>query len=174
MSKTSKKESVIHDWVAELPFQMQALLMTAMRGPDACQKHNSAKIIVRYLRSVVLKPAGDWSGKNDNDFMWGEYIVNTSRAISKDSLPINYPLFEQYSEDFWNNHDEYPHHFIMHLVHCAEVVGYKHPDPEISRHWRHFYFEACKSFHMFPEGETQLDERMNDFGQGWHNNWINS
>lgn len=36
MPKTNDKESVLHDWVHELTFQMQALLMTGMRGPDGC------------------------------------------------------------------------------------------------------------------------------------------
>lgn len=160
MPKKEKIESVLCDWVHELTFQMQALLLTAMRGPDGCDKHNSAKEIVRYLRGVVIKPAGKWAchktmplGLNDNDFMWGEY----------DKFPAT-------SRAFWNDHDAYPHHFIMHLVHCAEVVGYKHPDEKIRWHWGWFYKQACKSFHMKEETEQQLDERLNDFGCGVHNN----
>lgn len=70
--KSNIIESVLHDWVHTLTFQMQALLLTAMRGPDNLPKHNSAKPVVRYLRGAVIKPAGNWSGNNDNDFMWGE------------------------------------------------------------------------------------------------------
>lgn len=58
--KKQLSESVLQDWVHDLTFQMQALLLTAMRGPDGCNKHNSAKEVVRYLRGSVLKPAGDW------------------------------------------------------------------------------------------------------------------
>lgn len=140
------KESVIHEWVSELTFQQQALLMTAMRGPDAQPKHCTAKAIVRYLRGVVLRPAGGWSGRNDNDFMWGDWDV-----------------FREYMKAFWNDHDQYPHHFIMHLIHCAEVVGYKHPEQHIRVYWHRFYLEACKSFHMNPETEEGMDKRLNDF-----------
>lgn len=150
MPKKSKSESVLHDWVHELPFQMQALLLTSMRGPDGCSKDNSAKCIVRYLRGAVIKPAGNWSGQNDNDFMWGNYLG-----------------FDKRIKDFWNDHDEYPHHFIMHLVHCAQVVGYKHTDKVVATLWNRFYLYACDAFHMNPEEEEQMDERLNDFGCGF-------
>lgn len=151
MPKTAINETVLHDWVCSLTFQMQALLLTAMRGPDENNKYNAAKAIIRYLRGVVIKPAGGWHQKNDNDFMWGDYRT-----------------FLDYANAFWQDHDEYPHHFIMHLVHCAEVVGYKHPDADISKYWLDFYKESCHAFHMNPETEEQMDKRLNDFGCGIH------
>lgn len=150
MPKKQKSESVFHDWVHELTFQMQALLTTAMRGPDGSQKEDDAKIIIRYLRGVVLKPAGDWKGENDNNFMWGEF-----------------EYFPAFTDLFWDDHDHYPHHFIMHLVHCAEVVGYLHPDETIRRNWLDFYFKGCDSFHMKPETQQDLIMRLNDFGCGY-------
>lgn len=147
--KTKPKESVIHDWVTELSFQQQALLMTGMRGPDGSPKQCYAKAIVRYLRGVVLKPAGKWSGENNNDFMWGKYADKE---------------FSSYVSFFWNNHDEYPHHFIMHLLHCIEVVGYKHPDPAIRKHYHLAYLRGCKEFHLYSESEEEMDNRLNDFG----------
>lgn len=163
MPKQSKSESVLHDWVHELPFQMQALLLTGMRGPDENNKYNSAKAIVRYLRGAVIKPAGEWEvlegapyhiigGPNNNDFMWGEYAQ-----------------FNQFAIAFWSDHDEYPHHFIMHLVHCAEIVGYFHPNVIVSKAFMNFYLDACEAFHMNPETLQQLEARLNDFGVGYHN-----
>lgn len=147
MPKKKKIESVLHDWVHALPFQQQALLMTGMRGPDGSDKHNPAKVIVRFLRGAVLKPAGEWEGMNDNNFMWGDYGV-----------------FSLWINRFFDDPDGYPHHFIMHLIHCAEVVGYKHPDGSIAIHWIRFYEAACDSFHMTPETEEEMDQRLNDFG----------
>jgi len=152
MPKNKKIESVLHDWVHTLNFQMQALLMTAIRGADAIPKHDTSKCIIRYFRGTVLKPAGDWKGKNDNDFMWGEYM-----------------LFNHFADKFWYDHDLLPHHFLMHLIHCAEVVGYKHPSIVIRAHWNAFYLNACRSFHMKPESEKEMDKRLNDFGCGIHN-----
>lgn len=152
MPKKKLKESVLHDWVTTLTFQMQALLLTAMRGPDENNKFNAAKSLIRYLRGCVIKPAGKWHGHNDNDFMWGEYNQ-----------------FQKFASTFFQDHDEYPHHFIMHLIHCAEVVGYKHPNRVVRHHWRNFYMQACDAFHMRPESEKQMDRRLNDFGCGIHN-----
>lgn len=149
MPKKKKNEPVLHDWVCTLKFQMQALLLTAMRGPDENNKYNAAKAIIRYLRGCVIKPAGDWHGKNDNDFMWGEF-----------------EKFGDFANEFWADHDEYPHHFIMHLIHCAEVTAYKHPNKKIAYCWLTFYKHACESFHMNPETEKQMDKRLNDFGCG--------
>lgn len=154
MPKTKIIESALHEWVHELTFQQQALLMTGMRGPDENNKYNIAKGIVRYLRGAICKPAGNWSGLNDNDFMWGDYKGPNG--------------FDYYAEKFWQDHDEYPHHFIMHLVHCAEIIGYKHPDHKIRGYWGGFYTEACWAFHMSPETESNMDRRLNDFGVGIH------
>lgn len=147
MPKVKHSESALHDWVHELTFQQQALLMTGMRGPDGCNKHNAAKAIVRFLRGAICKPAGNWSGMNDNDFMWGDYSV-----------------FRTWTKSFFDDPDGYPHHFIMHLVHCAEVLGYKHPVQEASQCWLFFYSKACSAFHMRHETEAQMDQRLNDFG----------
>jgi hypothetical protein len=146
MPKQLKTESVIRDWVQELSFQQQALLMTAVRGPDSSSKHNTAKYIVRYLRAAVLKPAGYWDGTNNNDFMWSEM-----------------DKFADYSKAFWKDHDEYPHHFIMHLIHSAEVIGYCHPNEEQRSMWLTFYFIGCNSFHMYPETKNDMNLRLNDF-----------
>lgn len=147
MPKIKSIESALHDWVHALPFQQQALLMTAMRGPDGCNKHNAAKAIVRFLRGAICKPAGNWDGLNNNDFMWGDYSV-----------------FDIWRDNFFGDPDGYPHHFIMHLTHCAEVIGYKHPDDERAKYWNMFYQTACRSLHMWAESVDEMDARLNDFG----------
>lgn len=154
MPKKFQSESCLHDWVHRISFQQQALLLTAMRGPDGSEKNNTTKIIIRYIRGVVIKPAGDWDGTNDNDFMWGEY--ENARFITAANM-------------FWKDHDHYPHHFIMHLFHCAGIIGYKHPGSIIRAGWHWFYIAGCKAFHLRPESEHDMDQRLNDFGCGWHN-----
>ncbi len=163
MPKQQKVEAVLYDWVCGLKFQTQALLLTAMRGPDENNKYNAAKAIIRYLRGVVIKPAGNlhyvapYHFVNDNDFMWGDYQGGNGYGAQG---------FAHHAELFWADHDEYPHHFIMHLIHCAEVVGYKHPDAIIREYWNSFYLSACEAFHMNPETHEQMDARLNDFGCG--------
>jgi len=140
--KADNKESVIHDWVSNLPFTQQALLMLSLRGPDGLPKHNTAKQIVYYLRGLILKPAyPDFEGKDG--FMCTKYGSFTDAAV-----------------DFWKDTDAYPMHFLMHIVHAAEVIGYNHPDETIRNHWFTFYANACKNLHMTPETMGELNNRL--------------
>lgn len=84
--------------------------------------------------------------------MWGQY-----KFFKGSYLPLV------------NDHDGYPHHFLLHLIHCAEVVGYKHPDSNIRENWLSFYLLMSAQFHMTPETEDEMDYRLNDFGCGIHN-----
>lgn len=154
--KINPNESILHDWVSTLTFQQQALLLTAVRGGDGLPKYDSSKAIVRFLRSAIMKPAGEWDGKNTDSFMWGSYS-----HIDGDGDTIN--TFRNNATVVLNNHDHIPHHFLMHLIHCAEVLGYKHPDNGVANEWNWFYTRFCESFHMMPETCEQMDERLNDF-----------
>jgi hypothetical protein len=140
--KTTAKESVLMDWVTELPFMQQALLLLALRGPDGIEKYNTAKNIIRYMRSTVLKPAGEYDGNQDG-FMWKDWTN-----------------FFEYGNSFFYNTDQYPMHFLMHMIHAAEVIGYNHPDPGMRMYWEWFYFKACESYHMNPETKDQLNKRL--------------
>jgi hypothetical protein len=80
MPKKFVKETVLQDWVCGLTFQMQALLLTAMRGPDENNKFNAAKAIVRYLRGIVIKPAGEWAG-NPTMILCGESMINLMTTL---------------------------------------------------------------------------------------------
>lgn len=146
MPKLNQYELVLQDWMGSLTFQMQALLLTGIRGPDENNKHNVAKAIVRYLRGVVIKPAGEWDGKNNNDWCWGEY-----------------EKFKEYANQLFEDHDYFPHHFLMHLIHCAEVIGYMHPNPFINSYWIWFYRKFVYCFHMLEETKDEMEKRLNDF-----------
>ena len=57
------------------------------------------------------------------------------------------------------NHDHYPIHYIMHLMHGSEIIGYKCPAPE-AVFWRWFYEKLAQCFHLNVETEGQLDARL--------------
>lgn len=141
--KTEKKQSVIKEWVSELPFTQQALLMLALRGADGMPKHNTAKNVVHYLRDVILHAAyPDYDGTPEG-FMRADYE--------------NFGLVVKM---FWGDTDAYPMHFLMHLIHAAEVVGYNHPNKTMRGQWLAFYELACKNLHMNPESKRQLNSRL--------------
>ncbi len=64
--------------------------------------------------------------------------------------------------EFERSHDQYSHHFMMHLIHSAQVLGYKHPDEEVRRVWTDFYNRMCNRFHMLPEPESIMDHRLTE------------
>jgi len=140
-------ESVVHDWIAELPFTQQAVLMLTLRGPDGLPKVCSTKALLFYIRGVVLKPA--YPGLENV----GEYIPDSF-------MRIDFENFDATSAQYFNSVDEYPHHFIMHLVHAAEIIGYNHPNEFWAGKFLHFYKYACKSLHMTPETKEELFKRL--------------
>lgn len=142
--KTKPRESVVKEWVSDLPFTQQALLMLSLRGPDGVPKHSPAKYLLYYIRDVVLHAAYPYDGEFEKcGFMRADY-ENFRDAVNA----------------FFDDLDQYPMHFIMHLIHAAEVVGYAHPDEEIRNHWFTFYCYGCKCLHMTPETQYDLYERL--------------
>lgn len=140
--KEKPNESVIHDWVTALPFTQQALLMLALRGPDGLPKYTTAKYIIHYLRGAILKPAYP-DFKNKDGFM-----------------NIDYEQFPALVSSFFEDTDIYPMHFLMHIIHAAEVIGYNHPDDAIGSYWLAFYIRCCTAYHMNPETAKQLNKRL--------------
>jgi hypothetical protein len=57
---------------------------------------------------------------------------------------------------------QYNSHFVLHLIHAAEIIGYKHPDENIKKIWQEFYLNMCKAMHLNPETKKQMDNRLKD------------
>jgi len=58
--------------------------------------------------------------------------------------------------------DSYPVHFILHLVHAFEVVGFYHNETDTKNLFNKLYKKACSTFHMKPENKIEFDERLAD------------
>jgi len=63
--------------------------------------------------------------------------------------------------------DELPHHFQLHFMHAAEILGYKHPDSAALRWWNKCYLELVNDMHLFPESEAEMDKRLGDNEESW-------
>jgi hypothetical protein len=146
--KTEAKQSVVKEWVSELPFTQQALLMLGLRGPDGIPKLSAAKQIVHYLRGEVLNAAYDDYNPDSEEYMFG-------------FMRGDYRNFEAYVNDFLSDIDAYPLHFYLHLTHSAEVIAFGHPDIDICEYWCLLYFRCCKALHMNPETKEQFYQRLN-------------
>lgn len=152
---------VFQAWMFVLPMQQQSVLLLAARGPDGIGKFHATKDVVRFYRAAVLKAA--YRGR--------------SLAIDEEE-GTTFMTLENFSDDAWwrsiteayfDHVDELPHHYHLHLMHGAEIIGYKHPMEIFRRRWLSFYLQACHDMHLHAESEEELDGRLNDWDQQYWN-----
>lgn len=136
---------ILQDWVRNLGLRHQGVLVSAVRGPDSAPKEDHAKRVVRSYRAAILKCfCGD--PKKASSFI--ETVDLTELRNRLDSLRRSF--------------DQYPIHWVLHMLHAAEIVGYKHPDHDgIGMVWGRFYNLMCFKMHLNPESEADLDARLN-------------
>lgn len=165
---------VTQDWVHTLTLMQQSVLLTAVRGPDGLPKYHATKWLLRWYRRCILRSS--FLGtvitdpySNDGGSFLGASIDPRDLAV----LPVDErgPRWETAMDDrvteYLQGLDEVPHHFQLHLLHAAEIVGYKHPDPRIRGWWNRVYLRLVHDMHLFPESEEQLDDRLGDSRSGW-------
>lgn len=145
-------KSILKDWVMELGLRHQGVLVAAVRGCDTAPRHDTSKLLSRCLRAEIL-----------NAHVGDETKAKTFiERVSDGELA-------QRMKAVLDNHDQYPHHFIMHFVHAAEILGYKLPKTSVTKVlWLGFYSKACRKLHMNPESEFQLDARLNADEDSFH------
>jgi len=68
-------------------------------------------------------------------------------------------------KDFFKSSDGLPLHYVTHLMHGAEILGYKHPDARFRTRWHHFYLKCVSSMHLGTESEEQMDSRLGDWNR---------
>lgn len=140
-------KSVVKDWVKELPLTQQAVLLLALRGPDGMAKQTGIKPMLHYLRGTVLHAA------------YPDYD-ETAEGKSGDFMRGDYEHFNSNAGLFYADIDAYPMHFLMHLIHAAEIIGYHFPILVVRNYWKDFYYYFCKQLHMTPETKEQLNDRL--------------
>jgi hypothetical protein len=136
--------SVVQPWLAEhCTFKMQTVLLTSFRGCDGVHKDDRGKVFTRMMRSTVLKNADP---------------TTSFFPESVDGLQA----YRTQIEDFFDDMDHYPVHWFMHLLHAAEICGYKHPDETLSKFWKRFYLRGAHELHLGIETCQQMNDRLRD------------
>lgn len=148
--------SVQPHWCRRLPLQQQSVMLLAARGPDGIEKHHLCKGVVRAYRGTVLIAA-----KYGRELTWGE---RADTFMSLDAFAIQ-DSWRQAVDAFIDCHDSLPKHYIAHLMHGAQIVGFKHPDPRFRQRWSDFYLQMVEVFHLNPETEAQMDVRLGDWNR---------
>jgi len=130
---------ITKEWLDYCTRKQQTVLLSSIRGCDIVDKNDISKFFIRKLRSTVLYDAGDVDGEFMQDIITDDMVYEFCKSL-----------------------DKYPIHFILHLVHASEIIGFKHPDQDIKGWWGDLYLEFVHCFHMNPETEKQCDFRLRD------------
>lgn len=160
MAKVERNRCVVQEWVWELPMQQQTVLLGGcVRGPDGIEKRHGSKALIRVMRTHILNAA-----------LFGRALDLGDKHGSGSYMVLPFMLEDpghwlQVCDAFFDVIDGLPHHFIAHVEHAVEIMGYKHPNDE----WRHRYLELylrfCEDRHHPPESEADMDERLGDWGK---------
>jgi hypothetical protein len=158
---TSKKSrSVQPTWCSMLPLQQQSVLFLATRGPDGVGKYHPCKAVQRAYRACVLL-----AGK------FGRCLLPSDPGDSFMTLRVivDSDAWGKAVEEFFDAVDSLPHHYLAHLMHGAQILGYKHPDACLRGRWRSFYEKMVDDLHLRPESEAEMDGRLGDWRrESWH------
>lgn len=161
------KGPVTQAWVHHLPFMQQTVLLTAVRGPDGIAKYHPCKFLLRWYRRCILLSALDGRVLTTPYQLGGGSFTGPSLDRSERSQQSWQEGMDVVLSEYLRSVDELPHHYQMHFMHAAEIVGYKHPDVEIRAWWRATYVRLVHDLHLWPETEDELDRRLGDTLEGW-------
>ena len=145
----------------------QSVLLTAVRGPDNTEKYHTVKFLLRWYRRCILHSA--FAGKvitnpweEDGGSFTGTSYKYTGRGYHDWEVEMNKIL-----HDYVKTLDVLPYHFQVHFMHCAEILGYKHPDERIAAWWYDVYQRLVEDMHLWPETKEQMESRLGDTLDGW-------
>jgi hypothetical protein len=141
----TETRSILYDWVQELGLRHQGVILAAMRGCDGVGKQDVTKPIMRAIRAVTLVPFDARELIEPKGYMYFEQdsFLEAIKVVSKSM-------------------DEYPLHFILHMLHALEIIGYKHPISSVRAAFQYGYERLVKKMHLRPEMEGVMNERLTE------------
>lgn len=134
---------VLQDWMGEINFKRQTVILMAIRGPDAGFSEEVKKI-VKWIRCLALHnadPAKDW--------MHTEDVPTIAEIKKRDRFAI----------------DALPTHFVHHLCDALSTIGYKHPSFHIRGKAKELYDGIAHYLGLMPRDESQYEERLQDMSR---------
>lgn len=151
--------NALQPWLSDISIMKQSVLMAAIRAPDGICKDHPTKRMLRWYRRSILISAFDKMAINDPYTNGGGSFTGPSASNEEefDGLRIEYLRYV----------DELPHHFQLHFMHGAQILGVHHPIPWIREWWNHFYLMIVNDAHLLPEPVEWLHMRLSDDPAEW-------
>jgi hypothetical protein len=139
----------LQDWVMELPLREQGTLLTCVRGCDDEPKlwtargvsYSSGRRLTAFIRWCFMVPADE----REVDSQEGAFMMSTPPEIFKPS-----------------EFGHLPQHWYSHAMHALEVIGYRHPDEDVSRTAVGLYVKMVNNMHLQPETKDQMINRLSE------------
>ena len=129
--------NVLQDWVGEIPWKCQSILLSGLRGPDHAHCPN-VKAVTRWLRRV----------SQHNADPSGDYMQTT---------PL--PAFVDVEKEL----EFLPCHFVHHLADAQRVVAIFHPLETVTTYAYGLHvWIALEMFHFMPESNETFLARRRD------------
>lgn len=160
---------VLQPWVLEIPMMQQTVLLTAIRGPDGLPKYGNIKMLLRWYRRCILYTAMDHVIlETPHDTRGGSFTGPSFRYTGRRPDLLDWTTeMNQFVSGYLQDLDAIPHHFQLHFLHGAEILGYKHPTKKTRDWWLWLYHTLVNDMHLAPETEKQLDYRLGDNESQW-------
>lgn len=127
-----------------LPLREQGTLIVATRGCDTAPKHPLDSIerqLTAYLRYLTLVPADPRE-------------VGIEGAFFRPQPPT--PGWKQ------SELGHLPLHWVSHIMHAYEVVGYRHPSTVTAGQAYNIYWRLAYGLHLLPEPRDNMIERLSE------------
>lgn len=178
-AQVDSSHNVLQPWCSCLSMMQQSVLIAAVRGPDGIRKDHVAKVFCRWLRRSFLLSAFDKRALLDPYEPGGGNFTGPCAVIHPMYDFGNAPRdgigtdkngrhsIDAALDDYFRYVDEIPHHFQLHLMHAAEILGYKHPVTEIRNWWWKCYTRMANDMHLNVETAEQMDRRLGDNEKTW-------
>jgi hypothetical protein len=138
--------SILRSWVTELGLRHQGVLLTIIRGCDTRGKYALEKPLIREMRGLLLVPYDERELAFPSGFM---------TAFNKE---WSSPAFKSMCSEI----DGLPVHYVMHILHAMEIIGYHHPEEEIRQEYSNRYLYLVSKFHLQPEGKIEMEVRLTE------------
>lgn len=142
-------QSVLQNWVMELPLREQGTLLTAVRGCDFEAKtwtatgiaYSPGRRLTAFIRYCFMNPADI----REVDFEEGSFFRSDPPKPFKPS-----------------EFGHLPEHWYAHAMHSLEIIGYRHPDIHTAYKAHGLYRKMVSNLHLNYETKEQMIERLSE------------